>query len=210
MRFFILAWVPFGLVAICCAQAPVPDASLDSDHDGLADAQETLLLAQFEPLFLISRSDCSSHPAQFTGFCREAHRGSGQRNDLWAGFSASGPPGTGGVALLRSVAEGLRQERTRSRRRACVCCGESRRGRSLESALLVCVGAEDTLCDASQIARAATLGAESQGPQVWVSSGKHAAFLGSAICTRGCGADRCDDMEKLSSAVLLILRSYGC
>jgi hypothetical protein len=68
MRFFFSAWVLLGLFATCCAQAPGPDASLDSDHDGLADTQETLLLAQFEPHFLTSRSDCSSLPAQFTAF----------------------------------------------------------------------------------------------------------------------------------------------
>ncbi len=198
MRFFILAWALFGLVAICCAQAPVPDASLDSDHDGLADAQETLLLAQFEPRFFISRSDCSSHPAQFTG-------------DAGKPVVVADNGTIYGQAFPRpGHAEQVELHYYDLWRKDC-----GKRGHDLDaehvSAILsrdeagvwkahywYASAHEDTLCDASQIARAATLGAESQGPQVWVSSGKHASFLGPAICTRGCGADRCDDMEKLS------------
>jgi hypothetical protein len=62
---------------------------------------------------------------------------------------------------------------------------------------------EDTLCDASQVARAGMLKAESHGPELWVSSGKHAAFLSQAICPRGCGADRCVDEEQLSISKLI-------
>ena len=47
---------------------------------------------------------------------------------------------------------------------------------------LVCVGARGIRrAMRSQIGRAATLDAESQGPEVWISNGKHAAFLGPAI-----------------------------
>jgi hypothetical protein len=62
---------------------------------------------------------------------------------------------------------------------------------------------EDTLCDASQIARAKTLDAETHGPAIWISSGKHAAFLEQKICSRGCGADRCGNEEQVSISNLI-------
>ena len=62
---------------------------------------------------------------------------------------------------------------------------------------------EDTLCDASQIAKAGTLKAELHGPEIWISYGKHGAFLEQAICSRGCGADRCTKDEPLSIGALV-------
>jgi hypothetical protein len=62
---------------------------------------------------------------------------------------------------------------------------------------------EDTLCDASQIARANVLDAETHGPAIWISSGKHAAFLEQKICSSGCGADRCGNEEPVSISNLI-------
>ena len=56
---------------------------------------------------------------------------------------------------------------------------------------------EATVCDASQIAAAKVLDAERQGATVWLSTGKHGAFLSEAICTQGCGGDRCTEMAPL-------------
>lgn len=57
---------------------------------------------------------------------------------------------------------------------------------------------EDTVCDVSQITRATTLKAEDRGATVWISPGKHASFLNQALCHRGCGRDRCEDMKPLT------------
>jgi hypothetical protein len=59
---------------------------------------------------------------------------------------------------------------------------------------------EGTVCDASQIARAAAVDGELHGPVVWISRGKHASFLNEAICAHGCGGDKCRAMAPLSSA----------
>jgi hypothetical protein len=64
---------------------------------------------------------------------------------------------------------------------------------------------ENTLCDASQIARAATLDGELQGPVVWISRGKHASFLSSAKCAHGCGGDKCVAMQAMTIARLINL-----
>ena len=64
---------------------------------------------------------------------------------------------------------------------------------------------ENTVCDVSQIARAATLNAEDHGATVWISSGKHASFLNETLCRRGCGADRCQNMVPLQTRALINL-----
>jgi len=54
---------------------------------------------------------------------------------------------------------------------------------------------QNTVCDASQISRASTLGAEDHGATVWISAGKHASFLNETLCGRGCGGDSCQEMQ---------------
>jgi hypothetical protein len=50
---------------------------------------------------------------------------------------------------------------------------------------------EDTVCDASSGARASAVRAETVGPYVYVSRGKHASYLNPAHCRWGCGGDAC-------------------
>ena len=64
---------------------------------------------------------------------------------------------------------------------------------------------ENTVCDVSQIAHASTLHAENSGPIVWISPGKHASYLNQALCEKGCGADRCENMTALAPAKLINL-----
>jgi len=205
MRLLLAVWLLFAFVAAGSAQKPVADASLDSDHDGLADAQEASLLSQFEPRFFISRSDCSSQPAQFSAFVEKP-------------LVVADNGTIYGQAFPRPChAEQVELHYYDLWRRDCGHRGHdldaehvsallSRDEAGVWKALYWYASAHgDTLCDASQIAHAATLDAESHGPEVWVSSGKRAAFLGKTICTRGCGADQCDDMERLSISSLINL-----
>ena len=68
---------------------------------------------------------------------------------------------------------------------------------------------EDTVCDASQIARASTVDAVRIGPKVWISYGKHAAFLNRALCARGCGGDTCRADVALHSPRIIDLGEPG-
>lgn len=68
---------------------------------------------------------------------------------------------------------------------------------------------EDTVCDVSQIARASALNAEDHGATVWISSGKHAAYLDRALCRTGCGADRCAEANELVPARVINLGETG-
>jgi hypothetical protein len=200
-------WVVAGLLAVMCAgvrgQQQASSVAIDSDHDGLTDAEEQALLEQFAPQFMISRDDCSNQPAEFEAsvatpvvaaenstiygqaFRRPGHREQIELHfyDLWrkdCGQRGHNLDAEHVSALLERDAAGAWKAR-----------------------YWYAAAHEDTLCDASQIARAGTLKAETHGPELWISSGKHAAFLGQAICSRGCGADRCGDEERLSIGKLI-------
>ncbi len=64
---------------------------------------------------------------------------------------------------------------------------------------------EDTPCDASTAARARALGAETRGPRVWISAGKHASFFSEGECSGGCRGDRCQGSRALEARPLLAL-----
>ena len=198
MRFWILA----GLLAVAFAgawgQEPKSGAGMDSDRDGLTDAQEQELLEQFAPRFMISRDDCSAQPAEFEPSVQKPVVARENGTIYGQAFPRAGR------------AEQIELHYYDLWRKDC-----GKRGHDLDaehvSALLerdargawrarywYAAAHEDTLCDASQMARAKTLDAETRGPELWISSGKHAAFLEQMICSRGCGADRCVDQEHLS------------
>ncbi|HMG86987.1 MAG TPA: hypothetical protein VK574_14740 [Terracidiphilus sp.] len=202
MRFLIFA----GLLAACvgvAGQEPANSSAPDSDHDGLSDVQEQALLEQFAPRFMISRDDCSTQPAEF------------EPSVLKPVVAAENSTIYGQAFPRAGHAEQIELHYYDLWRKDC-----GQRGHNLDaehvSALLerdnagtwmarywYAAAHEDTLCDASQITRAKTLKAESHGPELWISSGKHAAFLSQTICSRGCGADRCGNEERLSISNLI-------
>ena len=202
MQFLILA----GLLVVgvgAVGQGRGDDAALDGDHDGISDAQEQALLRQFAPRFMISREDCSSQPAEFEASVLKPVVAAENSTIYGQAF-----PRVGHAEQVELHYYDLWRKD----------CGQ--RGHNLDaehvSALLeqddagtwkarywYAAAHEDTLCDASQIARAKTLGAETHGPEIWISSGKHAAFLEQKICSSGCGADRCGDEKQLSISKLV-------
>jgi hypothetical protein len=200
-------WILAGLLAMTSVgglgQEAANGTALDSDHDGLTDLQEQALLEQFAPRFMISRDDCSSQPAEFEPSVPRPVVAAENSTIYGQAFPRAGH----GEQVELHYYDLWRRD-----------CGQ--RGHNLDaehvSALLERDGGgewkarywyaaahEDTLCDASQIARAGTLKAESHGPEIWISYGKHGAFLEQAICSRGCGADRCTKDEPLSIGALV-------
>jgi hypothetical protein len=180
------------------ALAAAPDTFEDTDRDGLSDTLENALLSQFAPHFMVSEDDCALLPAQFVPLLEQP-----QVEKVNGAIY--------GQATPRAVTPGQvelhyyhlwRQD-----------CGEMSHSLDAEhvSALLVrddtsqwkaiywyAAAHEDTLCDASQVARAVAVDGERHGPLVWVSRGKHASFLNASICTHGCGGDRCSSMRALA------------
>jgi hypothetical protein len=208
-------------VALCCrlvsAQQPaVAELDIDSDHDGLSDRLEQELLTQFLPTFMIGEHDCSVRPAEFRtdsvlpvalaengtvyGQATPARALHGHTQtvelhyyDLWR--TDCGPHGH---ALDAEHVAVLVQ-------RSDLVSGPA----EWKALYWYAAAHEDTVCDVSQIARASTLQAEERGATVWISPGKHAAYLNSTLCQRGCGADRCEKMTELAPAKLINLGEPG-
>ena len=202
-------WMFGGLLAMASAGAWGQGLAVDSDHDGLTDVEEQALLEQFAPRFMISRDDCAGQPAEFVvsvekplvasengtiygqAFPRAAHPEQVELHyyDLWAKDC-----GEKGHNLDAEHASALLERDLAGNWRARYWYAAAH---------------EDTLCDASQMARAVALGAESHGPEVWISGGKHAAFLNRSICSRGCGADACVGSGALEAFHVVNLGEIG-
>jgi hypothetical protein len=183
----------------------VPQALQDSDHDGLSDALEQALLVQFAPRFMLSVSDCSVQPAQFVPFQANPVVQADNGTIYGQVFPRAGHSDQVEVHyyhLWRSDCGEMGHNLDTEHVSALL----SRDGASAWKALYWYASAhEDTVCDASQIARAATLDAERQGPRIWISRGKHASFLSYALCAHGCGGDDCSETERLAITRLINL-----
>lgn len=211
-----LAWI------LCCSlllgQAPIDAAKLpaDSDHDGLSDALEQKLLVQFVPAFMMAKQDCSVLPAEF------------KTDTAVPEVEAENGTVYGQAFPLKSAKNGAPDVELHYYHLWQKDCG--RNGHPLDTehvAVLIrpsedhldsahwkaiywyAAAHENTVCDVSQIARASTLHAEEGGATVWISPGKHASYLNRALCQKGCGADRCENMTSFVPAKVINLGEPG-
>jgi len=188
------------------------DAGVDTDRDGLPDSFEQALLERFAPAFMVSRGDCSTAPALFVPneksptvsaenntvygqvFPTADHRIEVHFYHLWRRDCGrmGHPLDTEHVSVL------LASEASASRDPA-----------QWQAFYWYAAAHEDTVCDASQIARASTLNATTHGATVWISSGKHGSFLAEELCRHGCGGDACEAMVPLTHVTLLNLGESG-
>jgi hypothetical protein len=155
----------------------------DLDHDGLDDAIEQRLLAQFQPRFLVNPADCAGRPVAMQA---------GSPNPV----ALPGAP----VIYGRAFPNGNDVELQYFHLWTADCGRMShpwdvehvsvlvRDGRAV---LWFAAAHQDTVCDVGHGARASTLAAVDRGATVWVSHGKHGSFLSEAACRRGCGGDDC-------------------
>ena len=172
---------------------------------GYPDAQEQALLRQFAPRFLLSRNDCSSKPAEFVPSNLKPVVAAENNTIYGQAFPRAGHADQ--IELhyydLWRVDCGRRGHNLDAEH-VSVLLGRDKDGQ-WKGIYWYAAAHEDTLCDASQIARATAINAELHGPELWISSGKHAAFLSEAMCARGCGADQCGDTEEVPIADLVNL-----
>jgi hypothetical protein len=210
LRFFSLALLAVAVAPITAQQ------SQDTDHDGLNDALEQRLLVQFAPDFQIGDHDCSNIPASFTP------------DLIQPVVAAEDATIYGQVFLSPSSTKDRPSVEIHYYHLWRIDCG--RHGHPLDtehvSTLIHADSAdldsakwhadywfaaahEDTVCDVSQITRAATLHAEDHGPKVWISPGKHASYLNETLCKAGCGADRCLQMAPLHMQRIVNLGEPG-
>jgi hypothetical protein len=204
-------WLLFGVVA--SAQRNI---EIDTDHDGLSDVQEQALLERFVPRFQVSRTDCAVKPALFEeGVAKPTVV---ERDGTIYGQVTPRESAKGGDAVVEIHFYDLWS----------LDCGRLGhpldaehmsvllRAKTLESPVedwsavyWFAAAHEATVCDASQVAAAKALNAERQGATVWLSAGKHGAFLSEAMCTQGCGGDRCTEMVPLVVARIVNVGEPG-
>jgi hypothetical protein len=182
-------------------------AAQDLDRDGLDDAFEQVLLQRFVPSFYLSAGECDAMPASFVP--DTAHPRLAAKDGT---IHARAFPVAGGAIELQYFHLWARD------------CG--RNGHELDaehvSALLepqpegtwtarlwYAAAHEDTICDQSSGARASTLHAETNGPSVFISRGKHASYLDAGQCARGCGGDACPLGRPLQVHVLVNIGEPG-
>ena len=191
-------------------------AAVDTDHDGLSDAMEQGLLERFVPRYHLSAGECDGRPALFAEGVEKAT--ALQRDGTIYGQVTPRGRNDHGEALVEVHFYDLWGKD----------CG--RKGHALDaehvSVLLTAprvdapasawramywfaAAHEATMCDMSQVASGASLGAETRGPEMWISAGKHAAYLTEAICNGGCGADRCERSRAMMVARVVNLGEPG-
>jgi hypothetical protein len=205
-----------ALVRNAAAQELVPNAAVDSDGDGMSDALEQALLVQFAPAFLVERRDCSNLPAEFepntTAPTVKAEEGAlyGQV------FPAKSSTGALPVAeihyyhLWRRDCGPHGHPLDTEHVSVLVSASQSSSATAKWKADYWYAGAhENTICDVSHLARAATLQATEHGAKVWISQGKHASYLNPALCQAGCAADRCANTVALHTAKIINLGEPG-
>lgn len=200
-----------ALCLLVLACVPMHAQGPDSDHDGLPDTLEDALLQRFAPTLWISAEDCSTLPAHFaqgpTTPSVETDDGTlyGQATPrtvehhkaielhfyhLWRtdcgrlGHALDAEH----VAVLLRLPEGKANEAI-----------------AWQAELWYAAAHEDTVCDASQIARASTLHSVHDGANIWISSGKHASFLTEELCKHGCGGDVCLKSKPLRASTIINL-----
>src|ERR1700744_4160557 len=153
------------------AQMSAAGALTDNDHDGLDDAVEAALLARFAPTFMVSRTDCSAIPAQFVAGDRTPTVMAEDGTIYGQAFPRSGHPnevalhyyhlwrrdcGEIGHALDAEHVSALVEVSGDSAGRDAAQV-DPQKARAL---YWYAAAHEDTVCDASQVVRASTIGAE--------------------------------------------------
>ena len=188
----------------------------DTDRDGLSDQLEQRLLDQFAPDLHIAAADCSAEPAEFRpGLAIPTVLA--ENGTLYGQvFLAKGSTATHPLVELHFYhlwrqdcgphGHPLDTEHVAVLLRASTSDLSTA---SWHAQYWYAAAHENTVCDVSQIARASTLNAVGHGAKVWVSPGKHASYLNSALCRRGCGSDHCESMTSLPHGSVINLGEIG-
>jgi hypothetical protein len=211
-----LAILMLFIAAMSLASAQEALFAADADNDDLPDDLEQGLLDKFVPTFLLSEKECASMPAEFQPGLRDPKIVALNGTIYGQAFPASLPENPDTVIELHYYHLWSHD------------CGRGSHALDAEHvSVLIGAGApnatvsnwkamywyaaahEGTPCDGSNGAKAAAIGAEETGATIWVSRGKHAAFLSHDLCGPGCGTDDCNHMIPMSRGLLINVGEPG-
>lgn len=184
-------------------------AGVDADHDGVSDALEQTLLHQFAPRFLVAREDCAGRPARFAPGSAAPRALAADGTIYGQVFPLAQPRGALEIHYYDLWARDCGAEGHALDAEHVAALVEPAAGGGWRAAYWYAAAHEDTVCDVSQIAAAEAVDAADQGPRIWISAGKHAAFLAPGRCARGCGHDVCSDAVPLSPPAMINLGEPG-
>ncbi len=173
--------------------------SQDQDGDGLSDNLESDLLQRFAPFFRIAAQDCGGAPVEFAAGSHSP-RSTGEFGTIYGqAFPVRFSERSGAFVELHYYHLwnrdcGRHGHPLDVEHVSALLRGDRLSGRAEDWSALYWYAAahEETPCDAGNGAIAARIGADSRGPAVWVSRGKHASYLSPVLCGKGCGADSCE------------------
>ena len=188
------AWLIVVFLAVA-----VPATAQDLDRDGVPDKLEQALLEKFAPTLLLARGECDGLPASFIPSSMTPRVGAKDATLYGQAFRVTGTRARVAIELhffhlwandCGRVGHDLDAEHVSA------IVSASRLdlppGDWIAEAWYAAAH-EDTVCDASSGAHARVIGAETGGPRVYVSSGKHASYFDRGQCKWGCGGDECGD-----------------
>jgi len=211
MQRLIAALLLSVCTSIALAQANAPDA----DHDGVSDSLETMLLDRFRPTIMVGAADCSTLPAQFLPNTATPYALADDGTIYGHAFQSKIPsaapsrPGELEIELhyyiLWRVDCGRMGHALDAEHISAIVHGGGEEPDNWRAIYWYAAAHEDTVCDASQLTRASTIAAETHGPRVWASNGKHGSFLNEELCRHGCGGDRCEKMHAIASTKIINL-----
>jgi hypothetical protein len=177
----------------------IPAAAQDVDRDGISDQLEQQLLDRFAPTLLLARGECDSAPASFEPFRSEPLVRAKDGTLYGQAFPSQSSEGRARIELhffhlwsrdCGRIGHDLDAEH--------VSAIVSAARRDAPSSLWIAdvwyaAAHQGSACDASSGARSRAIGAEANGPRVFVSKGKHASYFDRGQCKWGCGGDECGD-----------------
>lgn len=188
------AWLVIIILA-----AATPAAAQDLDHDGLPDQFEQALLDRFTPTLLLARGECDGAPASFVPMRTDPLVLKKDGTLYGQAFPIAVSDGRTRVELhffhlwsrdCGRLGHALDAEHVS----AVVSASRADAPASLWTADAWYAAAhEGSACDASSGTQARVIGAEANGPRVFVSKGKHASYFDRGQCKWGCGGDECGD-----------------
>lgn len=191
--------------------AAVPAAAQDLDRDSLSDQLEQALLNRFAPTLLLTADECDGAPASFQSFRSDPFITAKDGTLYGQAFRIDSDDQRPRIELhffhLWSRDCGrLGHDLDAEHVSAIVSAARIDAPPSLWTADAWYAAAhEGSACDASSGARARVIKAETNGPRVFVSRGKHASYFDRGQCKWGCGGNECgEDRVIVPNAVINI------